>query len=309
MFFHGGCAQAEFQETDAGRGAVNFTLEKGIPETQAGFAELHVVNFRLMTTQTKNRFKSVLQTAAFWGAFLYFAAVGSLASVACAIPSVLFRGVRARFFGQKLIHALFGSFVGYLRVFGLMELDAGELSELHDCAGLIVVANHPGLLDAVLVVSQLPQVVCLMKGSLTRNIVLSGTARLAGYIHNESSLGLVKKCEERLKEGANLLVFPEGTRTVAGKLLPFKMGFALTAVLTGSPVQTIIITSESNCLGKGWPFFKKPAFPFRYSLRLGRRFQPEPGQEAKKFGCAVENYFRERLSQSGGGNLSATPKK
>ena len=190
-----------------------------------------------------------------------------------------------------------------------MELDAGGLSELHDCAGFIVVANHPGLLDAVLVVSQLPQVVCLMKGSLTRNIVLSGTARLAGYIHNESSLGLVKKCEERLKEGANLLVFPEGTRTVGGKLLPFKMGFALTAVLTGSPVQTIIITSESNCLGKGWPFFKKPAFPFRYSLRLGRRFQPEPGQEAKKFGRAVENYFRERLSQSGGGNLSATPKK
>jgi 1-acyl-sn-glycerol-3-phosphate acyltransferase len=149
----------------------------------------------------------------------------------------------------------------------------------------------------VLVISQVPQVVCLMKGSLARNLVLSGTARLAGYVHNESSLGLVKKCEERLKEGANLLVFPEGTRTVDGKLLPFKMGFALVAILARSPVQTIIITAEGNWLGKGWPFFKKPAFPVRYSLRLGRRFQPEPGESAKKFGGAVENYFRKILSQ------------
>jgi 1-acyl-sn-glycerol-3-phosphate acyltransferase len=122
-------------------------------------------------------------------------------------------------------------------------------------------------------------------------------------------LGLVKKCEERLKEGANLLVFPEGTRTVGGELLPFKMGFALVAVLTRSPVQTIIITAESNYLGKGWPFFKKPAFPLRYSLRLGQRFQPGPGSDAKNFGGAVENYFRERLSPSGEKNSKATQRK
>jgi 1-acyl-sn-glycerol-3-phosphate acyltransferase len=255
-----------------------------------------------MATQTKNRFKSALQTTAFLGAYLIFAVVGSVVSVACAVPAVLFRGVRARLFGQKLIHALFGFFVGYLRVFGLAELDADGVSELRDGDGLIMVANHPGLLDAVLLVSQAPRAVCLMKASLAHNIVLSGTARLAGYIHNKSGLGLVKKCEERLKEGSTLLVFPEGTRTVGGELLPFKMGFALVAVLSRAPVQTIIITSESNCLGKGWPFFKKPAFPVRYSLRLGRRFQPEPGQGAKHFGSAVENYFRETLARSGEDN-------
>jgi 1-acyl-sn-glycerol-3-phosphate acyltransferase len=248
-----------------------------------------------MATQTKNWFKNILQTAAFFGAYFLFAAVGSLVSVICALPAFLFRGRRARFFGQRLIRALFGIFVGYLRVFGLIELDAVELSGLRECGGLIVVANHPCLLDAVLMVSQVPQAVCLMKGTLARNIVLSGTARLAGYIHNKSGLGLVKKCEERLKEGANLLVFPEGTRTVNGKLLPFKMGFALVAVLTQSPVQTIIITAESNYLGKGRPFFKQPVFPLRYSLKLGKRFQPEPGMDAKDFGGAVENYFRETL--------------
>ena len=93
---------------------------------------------------------------------------------------------------------------------------------------------------------------------------------------------------------------------MGGKLLPFKMGFALVAVLTRSPVQTVIITANSNYLGKGWPLFKRPAFPLRYSFRLGRRFQPEPGEDAKSFGGRVENYFRERLSLAGEKNLSAT---
>jgi 1-acyl-sn-glycerol-3-phosphate acyltransferase len=259
-----------------------------------------------MATQTKNWFKGVFQTVAFFGAYFMFAVIGSLVSVICLVPAILFCKVRARFFGQKLIHYLFRFFVGFLHAFGLVELEAGELSGLCEGDGLIVAANHPCLLDAVLMVSQMPQTVCLMKGSLARNIIFSGTARLAGYVHNKSSLGLVKKCEERLKEGANLLVFPEGTRTVGGKLLPFKMGFALVAVLTRSPVQTIFITAESNYLGKGWPLFKRPAFPLRYSLRLGRRFQPEPGVDAKAFGSAVENYFRERLLQSGEKNPSAT---
>lgn len=251
-----------------------------------------------MATPIKIWLKNILQTVAFWGAYFMFAALGSLVSVACAFPAVLFRGKKARLFGQKLIHRLFAFFVSYLRAFGLIELDAGALSGLHGCGGVIVAANHPCLLDAVLLVSQLPKAVCLMKGSLARNIVLSGTARLAGYIHNKSGLGLVKQCEERLKEGASLLVFPEGTRTLGGKLLPFKMGFALVAVSTQSPVQTILITADSNYLGKGWPFFRKPVFPVRYSLRLGRRFRPEPGEAAKNFGWTVEKYFRETLSKN-----------
>ncbi len=251
-----------------------------------------------MATHTNNWFKNILQTLAFFGAFFIFAVVGSLVSILCLAPAILFRGGPARFLGQKLIRWLFRFFVGYLRAFGLVELDAGALSQLSAAEGLIVAANHPCLLDAVLMVSQMPRAVCLMKGSLASNIIFSGTARLAGYIHNKSGLGLVKQCEQRLKEGMNLLVFPEGTRTVGGNLLPFKMGFALVSVLTRTPVQTVFITANSNCLGKGWPLFKKPDFPLRYSLRLGKCFQPKPGMDAKVFGVEVENYFMETLALS-----------
>jgi len=267
------------------------------------------MNFERMPKRPKNWFNDILHTVAFFGAFFLFAAVGSLVSILCVLPAILFRGVRARFFGQRLIHGLFRMFLGYVRMFGLVEVDASELSGLCACNGLIVVANHPCLLDAVLMVSRMPRAVCLMKGSLARNIIFSGTARLAGYIHNKSGLGLVRKCEERLNEGTNLLVFPEGTRTVGGKLLPFKMGFALTAVSTRSPVQTVIIEANSNCLGKGQPLFKVPAFPLRYALRRGERFLPLPGEDAKQFGGRVESYFQEKLSSPGEKSLTAAREK
>jgi 1-acyl-sn-glycerol-3-phosphate acyltransferase len=251
-----------------------------------------------MATPTKNRFKRLGQTAAFFGAFFIFAVAGSLVSVACFMPSLFFRGPRARLFGQRLIHGLFRLFGKYAFATGLAELDSGGMAALRGEKGLIVAANHPCLLDAVLMVYEMPHAVCLMKGSLAHNIIFSGTARLAGYIHNESRLGLVKKCRQRLQEGSNLLVFPEGTRTVGNQLWPFKMGFALAATLSGSPVQTVFIEADSDCLSKGRPLFKQPDFPLRYSLSLGRRFHPEPGEDAKDFGARVENYFRESLSRS-----------
>jgi 1-acyl-sn-glycerol-3-phosphate acyltransferase len=237
------------------------------------------------------------QTVAFFGAYLIFAVVGSTVSIACLLPAALFRGVPALRFGQKLIHDLFAFFVGYLRCCGLIELNASGLSALQDSRGLIIVANHPCLLDAVLVVSQLPQVVCLMKGSLIHNAVLCGTAHLAGYVPSDSGLGLIKKCQQRLTQGANVLVFPEGTRSIFGQMHPFKTGFALVARLAQAPVQTLIITTDSNFLGKGWPFFQKPSFPVRYTLRLGKRFDPAPGMDVKGFGCTVESYFHSILAQ------------
>jgi len=92
-------------------------------------------------------------------------------------------------------------------------------------------------------------------------------------------------------------VFPEGTRTVGGELLPFKMGFALVAVLTRSPVQTSSSRGQ-QLLGKGWPLFKKRPFPC--VIPCGWAAVPAvPGEDAKHFGAAVEHYFREALSRPG----------
>ena len=233
---------------------------------------------------------------AFYGAYLLFAGLGSLVSIACLVPSLLFRGVRVRAFGQGLIQRLFAFFIRYVRACGLVDVDATALAPLCDVRGTIVVANHPSLIDAVVVVSRLPRAFCLMKGSLSRSIVLAGTSRLAGYVDNQTGLGLVKLCAQRLKEGGNLVIFPEGTRTVGKELHPFKMGFALIAVQTGSPVQTVHITVDGPFLGKHWPLLKMPDRRVRFLLEPGKRFEPAPGMDVKTFGGLVEDYFRKSLS-------------
>jgi 1-acyl-sn-glycerol-3-phosphate acyltransferase len=199
--------------------------------------------------------------------------------------------------GQKLIHFLFRFFVWYLRIWGLVQLQADQIKNLRCRKNLILVANHPSLLDVVFVAACLPNVFCLMKADLLSNVVLCGQALLAGYVNNRSGVGLIKACKVRLRHGSNLLIFPEGTRS-RGQFGSFKMGFALLSRITGAPVQTIIIQYSNGYLGKGWPFFRPPSFPIHCSMRLGGCFHPLPGTDDRAFGGSIEDYFRRTLNDT-----------
>ena len=229
------------------------------------------------------------------GAYLIFAVLGCGVSIICLPLSFIFVGRGAKRFGQRLIHSLFAFFIWYVQLRGLIKFDFGDLPRLRGRKGVIIVANHPCLIDVLLVVSRLPNVICIMKASLTSNLVLCGTARLAGYVDNRSHREMVVQCKARLVEGSNFLIFPEGTRTVEPGVNPFKMGFALVAKVARAPVQTIFIETISPFLGKSWPLLKWPSFPVTYTLRLGKEFVPPPDMDVKDFGKSIEDYFRANL--------------
>lgn len=236
---------------------------------------------------------------AFYAAYLVFGSVGVVTSLIALPLALLFKSSRANLVGQRAIHYLFRFFVWYLHAFGLVQLDAEELKTLRFNKNLILVANHPSLLDAVFVAAYLPNVFCLMKADLLSNMVLCGQAILAGYVNNRSGVGLIKACRLRLHEGSNLLVFPEGTRS-NGKLGPFKSGFALLSRISRAPVQTIVIKYSNGYLGKGWPFFRPPPFPIRCSMHLGACFHSASNTDDRDFGRSVEFYFRKALGDSQG---------
>jgi 1-acyl-sn-glycerol-3-phosphate acyltransferase len=242
--------------------------------------------------------KKALQSVAFYSAYCVFGGVGFVSSVVCLVLSTFYHGQAAHYFGQKIIHHLFAFFVGYVRFFKLVEVDGTELAKIKDCRGVIFVANHPSLLDVVFVIAHMPRMVCLMKPSLLRNIILSGQARLAGYVASNSGSGLIKSCLETLRQGGNLLIFPEGTRSKQMQPGPFKMGFAMIATENHSPVQTLIITLSDNYLGKGYSFLKQPALPIRCSIRLGDRFEPELNDDARSFGRKIESYYQNILTKT-----------
>ncbi|HSC00635.1 MAG TPA: 1-acyl-sn-glycerol-3-phosphate acyltransferase, partial [Burkholderiaceae bacterium] len=68
------------------------------------------------------------------------------------------------------------------RASGLLQMNAEALRPLAGEGGLLIVANHPSLLDAMMLVALLPRSACVMKASLMRNPFLWPGARLARYI-------------------------------------------------------------------------------------------------------------------------------
>jgi 1-acyl-sn-glycerol-3-phosphate acyltransferase len=166
------------------------------------------------------------------------------------------------------------------RASGLLRMQADALRELADERGLVIVANHPSLLDALMLVAQLPRSFCVMKASLMHNPFLGPGALLARYIRNDCARTIVRQAVADLREGGQLVMFPEGTRTTGAALHPFQGGFALIAKRAQVPVQTVFIDTTSPYLGKGWPIWKLPPLPIEFSLRLGRRFEPGPDVDA-----------------------------
>ena len=55
---------------------------------------------------------------------------------------------------------------------GIMELDLTALDALQGERGLVIVANHPSMIDVFLIVSRVRQCICLMKSSLGGNLFL-----------------------------------------------------------------------------------------------------------------------------------------
>jgi 1-acyl-sn-glycerol-3-phosphate acyltransferase len=234
-----------------------------------------------------------------WGALVL--AVGALLfallCLAWALVAVLLLPLMTVAAGRRAgrLGAMYG-FRGWLaamELLGAWRLDLAELDRLRGTGPLIIAPNHPSLLDAVFVISRLPDTVCVMKGSLLRNFLLAPAARLARYVPNDSLLRLIARARAELELGGQLLLFPEGTRS-RGTVGPFTDAVGALSCRTGVPVQAVIIEDDARFLGKGWAVARVPPFPLAYRIRLGRRF--DPPADVRAFTGELERYFARELA-------------
>ncbi|MDW3680596.1 lysophospholipid acyltransferase family protein [Cupriavidus sp. CV2] len=232
--------------------------------------------------------------AAFYAGMLLLALISLLwAPFAAACYWLLPPGLGQRF-GRFMIMGMFRFYLGALAAMGACRFDLRELDSLRGGPPLVLAANHPGLLDALLVLSRLPGAACVMKAQVAANPFLGAAARLARYIRNDTLTGLIRSAVRELRHGGQVLVFPEGTRTTRYPVNAFKGGVGLIAKRAGVPVQTLFIETDSPFLGKGWPFFRKPDMPVCYRVRLGRRFDPPDSERG--FMAELAQYYEAELS-------------
>lgn len=196
--------------------------------------------------------------------------------------------------GRRVITWGFRAYLGLLKTLCACRLDLSAIDVLSKQGPMIIVANHPSLLDAVLITSRLPNAVCVMKSSLMDNLLFGAAARLAGYVRNDVPLTMILQSTEVLTQGGQVVIFPEGTRTRNFPIEPLLPVVGLMAQRCGVPIQSLMIKFSSAYLGKNWPLWRAPSLPLSFSIRLGCRF--DPPTDASAFTQSLQTHFRETLS-------------
>ncbi len=167
------------------------------------------------------------------------------------------------------------AFKYYLNIcgyFGLLKLDLSALDSLNDKKSLVIAANHPSLIDVILIVSRLKNCVCIAKNSLITHPILGVSARANDYISNHEISHMLKKSIATIASGTHILIFPEGTRTKLTQTQTINTlgGTAhIIAKRSNAHIQLVYIQTNSNFLGANWFFLKRPNFPIVYTARLG----------------------------------------
>lgn len=200
-----------------------------------------------------------------------------------------------RALGRRVIMGWFHVYLSALQLSGRCHFDLRALDALRNEPGLILAPNHPGMLDAVMIISRLPNVACVLKAELMNNLFLGAGARLARYIRNDPVRHMVQIASQDVAEGSHLLLFPEGTRTTTDPVNRLKGSVGLIAHHAPAPVQTILIETDTRYLSKGWPLFRKPPMPMHFRVRLGRRF--DPPANTHEFMATLQQYFAHELVQ------------
>lgn len=204
--------------------------------------------------------------AATGAAFAFVFGGGGLLAVTI-LPLLALLPQRSHQRTQFIIHRIFRFYVGMLQASGLLRLSLKDASRLEAAGGRIVVANHPTLLDVVLLISLIPRAQCVVKSALWLHPLLGPLMRRAGYIRNDLGADeMVAACSAALRAGECLIIFPEGTRTEPGSLPQFRRGFANLAILTKATIQPVVITCVPPTLIKGEPWWRIP--PRQPAFRL-----------------------------------------
>jgi 1-acyl-sn-glycerol-3-phosphate acyltransferase len=249
-----------------------------------------------MITSLRGSAKRVYSYTLLGTGALLLAAICAAWGVVAALLHPFMPRAAGRRLGRRGAMWAFRLFLATLELAGAWRLDLRELDELKDAGPLIIAPNHPGLLDAVLLVSRLPDVACVMKASLLDNFLLGPAARLARYLRNDTLRRLIGSARDELGQGGQLLIFPEGTRSSAHPVGPFTEAVGALSRRTGVAVQAVIVEADSAFLGKGWRLLQPPEFPLSFRIRLGRRF--DPPRNVRDFTVELERYFTRELAAS-----------
>jgi len=134
---------------------------------------------------------------------------------------------------------------------------------LKKMSGAIVMSNHRSILDPPAIIASSPQPLNIIaKHTLFWIPVFGQGMWAAGHIsinrsNREKSFESIERAAASIREGKNVLVFPEGKRSTEADLSPFKKGGFVLAIKSGVPIIPIGIAGTDHNVPKGFGIVSK----------------------------------------------------
>ncbi len=176
---------------------------------------------------------------------------------------------------RRSVQSALRGYIGSMQTLRLIDVEIIGLD--HRVApGTLIVANHPSLIDALILLAHMDGVAVVAKRSLQISPFTSGAIAGANYVVNTEAPALIDECRARLAAGESLVLFPECTRTGADGAINLRRGAAQIAVRSGCPVIPVTVEFSEPLLTKHSRWWLAPKV--RPRVRVVRHATIDPAQ-------------------------------
>jgi len=163
----------------------------------------------------------------------------------------------------------------------------------------VLVANHQSMADVLAVMALYRQFKFVSKASLFKLPLVGWMMRLSRYValvrgKTRSTHKMMEDCRMWLHRGMPVLIFPEGTYSTGGKLLPFKRGAFQLAVEEKVPVVPVVLRGTTGLMEGDGPWVN-PRCDIRVTVLP--QVSPAPfGEDVEALSAAVRAQFEKELA-------------
>lgn len=196
---------------------------------------------------------------------------------------------------RRAISRLWSLFLGYLKYTGVIRYHFHHDERLGK-PGQLILANHPSLLDILLLLSAIPGSNCVVKSSLWNNPFLRRTMSNAGFIANNASEETFEKTIAALQKGEVVIIFPEGTRTGYDGRINFNRAAVTIGMRGASEIVPVVIRMNPLGLKKGDRFYRIPEKAYDYQIYIGEPIIPGARLAHKPLPVAAKTLNQELIT-------------
>ena len=144
---------------------------------------------------------------------------------------------------RSIVRSTFAFFIKLCGFLSCFKVKVKNLEALHQSKNVVIIANHPSLVDYVIIASLMNLDVTVMVKETLTNGFMKMIIKHLGYFHNKTP---IEDMEKILKQNNGVLIFPEGTRTKDYSNIHFVRGAANIALRKELDILPIFINSTQR---------------------------------------------------------------